>query len=295
MRVRHVWFCLLIACAAAAGQVLPGVQNSAGVQVVVAEEDAEPVLHVLLPGDQAVAIKVIFPEHVTGRKHGGTEGEQLYLYRPGRNGAAPKWRTAGRSIEYESDLKEKMHLLARATLEEDGVLFHYELQNRSGVDYDMITAVTDPRMLSILHDVRLERTYVHHKDGFDLLASETPQRLTMPLDQWLPSRYLASYTWPVPTQRVERRSDGITYYNKSRAVDEPMIATLSTDHRWVIASLAKTTGNVWSNPELTCQHVDPAVSLPAGGTAVIEVKMLIFKGTLEQALEKVRSQRDSLR
>jgi hypothetical protein len=74
-----------------------------------------------------------------------------------------------------------------------------------------------------------------------------------------------------------------------------MIVTLSADRKWVVASFAKTTGNVWSNPELTCQHVDPAPPLPAGGVAVIEVKVLIFRGTLDQALEKVRSQRDSLR
>jgi len=83
------------------------------------------------------------------------------------------------------------------------------------------------------------------QDGFDLLASETPSRLTMPIKQWLPSRYLASFTWPVPQQRIEVR-DGITHYNKSRAVDEPLIATLPTDGKWVVASFARTTGNVWS-------------------------------------------------
>jgi hypothetical protein len=149
-------------------------------------------------------------------------------------------------------------------------------------------------MTGNLHDVRLERTYVHHKEGFDLLASETPGRLTMPLDQWLPSRYLDSYTWPVPTLRVDRRADGITYYNKSRVVDEPLIATISSDGKWVVASFTKTTGNVWSNPELTCQHVDPEEPLPPAGKAVIEVKILIFKGTLDQVLQKVRSQRASL-
>jgi hypothetical protein len=90
----------------------------------------------------------------------------------------------------------------------------------------------------------LERTYVHHEDGFDLLASETPSRLNMRLNQWLPSRYLASFTWPVPRQQVEHRGDGITYYNKSRPVDEALIATLSTDRKWIVASFARTTGNV---------------------------------------------------
>ena len=120
-------------------------------------------------------------------------------------------------------------MLARVTLDDDGVRFHYEFANRSNNTYELIYAPTDPRLTSIFHDIRLERTYVHHGDGFDLLASETPGRLTMPLNQWLPARYLASFTWPIPAKRIERRDDGITYYNKSRPVDQPVIATLSTD------------------------------------------------------------------
>ena len=89
-------------------------------------------------------------------------------------------------------------MLARATLQDDGVLFHYEFENRSGVDYTMITAVTDPRMTGVFHDVRLERTYVHRKDGFALLAAETPDRLTMPLSQWLPLRYGTRIPGPCP-------------------------------------------------------------------------------------------------
>ena len=44
--------------------------------------------------------------------------------------------------------------------------------------YDLVWAIVDPRLTSVFHDVRLERTYVHHADSFDLLASETPNRLT---------------------------------------------------------------------------------------------------------------------
>jgi hypothetical protein len=58
------------------------------------------------------------------------------------------------------------------------VRFRYEVRNESRATYDMIYAPTDPRLTSIFHDARLERTYFHHADGFDLLASETPRRLT---------------------------------------------------------------------------------------------------------------------
>jgi hypothetical protein len=293
----HVTCLLLVSCPLVVhGQLPTAIQNASGLRLLVAGENTQPTLQIVLPGhpDSDRAIEVIFPEHVTARKQGSADSEQLYLFRPGHQGEPPRWRQLQRSIEYEKDFTGGVHMLARATLEPDGVLFHYEFLNRSNVTYDMIYAVTDPRLTSIFHDPRLERTYVHHPEGFDLLASETPARLTMPLDRWLPARYLDSFTWPVPPKLVDRRDDGITYYNKSRAVDQPFIATLSNDRKWVIASFTRTTGNVWSNPELTCQHVDPQTSLAPGQRVALEVKILVFQGSLDHALQKAIAQRAAL-
>ncbi len=278
-------------------QGTPVLQNAAGLKLLVAEENTAPTLRIVLPGhpDSDRAIEVIFPEHVTVRQHGSEEGEHLYLFQPGLLGEPPDWKRVGQSLQYEKDFASGIHMLARATLEDDGVLFHFDFVNRSSIAYDLVWAPIDPRLTSIFHDVRLERTYVHHRDGFDLLASETPERLTMPLSEWLPARYLASFTWPVPPKRVERRADGITYYNKSRVVDEPLVATLSTDRKWIVASFTRTTGNVWSNPELTCQHVDPQSSLAPGQQAIWEVKILIVQGSLDEMLQKVISQRGALK
>ena len=272
------------------------VGNANRMRLVVASENSDPTLQIILPGhsESDRTIEVLFPEHVTVRKQGETEGKHLYLFRPGNHGEQPVWQQVAQSLQYEKDFEGGLHMLARATLEDDGVRFRYEFANRSKATYEMIYAPTDPRLTSIFHDVRLERTYVHHKDGFDLLASETPSRLKMPLDHWLPVRYLASFTWPVPPQRVERRNDGITYYNKSRAVDEPLVATLSTDGKWVVASFARTTGNVWSNPDLTCQHVDQQIPLAPGATGAMETKTLVFPGSLGDVLQKVNAQRQTL-
>jgi len=239
------------------------IQNAAGLQLLVATENTDPTLRITLPGG-AASFPVLFPEHVTSVKHGSNDGERLYMFSPGERGQRPQWRRVGSSLEYERDFPGDIHLLARATLEEDGVRLRYEFTNRSAVAYDNIYAPTDPRLTGILHDERLERTYVHHANGFDLLASETPDRLTMPLDQWLPARYLAQLTAPIPAERVQHRDDGITYYYKSRPVDQPFIATRSTDGKWIVASFARVAGNVWSNPELTCQHVDGTSPLAPG-------------------------------
>jgi hypothetical protein len=279
---------------AASGQST--VRNAAGL-LVFAPVSTEPRLRIVLPGsvESDRSIEVLVPEHVTAVKQGSTTAEQLYMFRPGAERQPATWRQVGQALEYQRDLPGGAKFLARATVEDDGVRFLYELTNSSSVAFNMITAVTDPRLTGIFHDVRLERTYVHHKDGLDLLASEVPERLTMPMEKWLPARVLASVTWPVPAERRERREGGLTHYNKSRAADLPFVATRSTDNAWVVASFARQAGNVWSNPELTCQHVDPQTSLPAGQRAVIEVKLLIIRGSMQDALDTAVRQRGSLK
>ena len=274
---------------------IESIRNKAGMQLMVAEENTQPTLRIVLPGHPTSdrAIEIIFPEHLTVRPRGNTDATQLYMFQPGQFGDAPKWKRSKRSLEYEKNIPGKVHMLARATLEEDGVRFHFELRNQSDITYDLVLAVLDPRLTSEFYDVRLERTYVHHADGFDLLASETPGRLTMPTNEWLPARYLASFTWPVPAKLVDRR-DGITYYNKSRKVDAPFIATFSKDKSWVIASFTHNTGNVWSNPELTCQHVDPQAALSPGEEAILETKILVIRGLLDDVFKMAMRQLDSL-
>ena len=272
------------------------IRNKAGMQLMVAEENTQPTLRIVLPGHPTSdrAIEIIFPEHLTVRPRGNTDATQLYMFQPGQFGDAPKWKRSKRSLEYEKNIPGKVHMLARATLEEDGVRFHFTIRNQSDITYDLIYVPIDPRLTSEFYDDRLERTYVHHADGFDLLASETPGRLTMPLNEWLPARYLTSFTWPVPSKLVDRRDDGITYYNKSRKVDAPFIATFSKDKSWVIASFTHKTGNVWSNPELTCQHVDPQAALSPGEEAILETKILVIRGLLDDVFRMAMRQLDSL-
>jgi len=272
------------------------VRSQSGLQML-APVSTEPRLRIVLP-DSATpdsSIEVLVPEHVTAVKQGSATAEQLYLFRPGAEPNAPAWRRKGPALEYQRTLPGPVLFTARATLENDGVRFLYEFANASAVVFSMITAVTDPRLTGIFHDVRLERTYVHHQDGFDLLASEVPERLTMPLEKWLPARVLSSFTWPIPAERREAREGGLTHYNKSRAVDLPFIATRSSDGTWVVASVSRDAGNVWSNPELTCQHVDPQTPLQPGQRAAIEVKLLVLRGSLNDALEHAVRQRGSLK
>ena len=107
---------------------IPGTINSiSGLRLMVVG-NSQPTLRIVLPGsaESDRTIEVIFPEHVTARRQGREDSEQLYLFRPGSRGERPKWRQVGQSLEYEMDLAGAVELLARATLEDDGVRFHYE-------------------------------------------------------------------------------------------------------------------------------------------------------------------------
>ena len=82
-------------------QASPAVQNASGMRLVVADENSYPTLRVVLPGhpDSDKTIEVIFPEHVTVRHVGDTEGKHLFLFQPGQHGDRPAWRQVGRSLQ----------------------------------------------------------------------------------------------------------------------------------------------------------------------------------------------------
>src|SRR3954464_9015389 len=93
-------------CRRASSQVSPplGVRNGAGMQLMVAEENSQPTLRIVLPGHPPSdrAVEILFPEHVTVRPQGYADTHQLYMFQPGQAGDRPTWRRSERSLEYES-------------------------------------------------------------------------------------------------------------------------------------------------------------------------------------------------
>lgn len=287
---RLLFIALLMLGRAALSQEISLTDPASGLRLIVINKNY-PLLKVLLPGQAASerGIEIEFPEHVTGRNMQTSNMEHLYLVTNGdRNKRTlPTWKTEGKALVYETAFNGNINMTARAVLDATGVRYTYRLTNHSNTAYQNLQAVTCVKLYSAFADTLLERTYVHHPDGFDLLASETPQRLTMPLNKWLPCRYLVPYTWPVADKRIEKDEDGITRYHKSRKVDKPFIATLSHDRQWVAATFTAHTGNLWTNPERSCQHADPAIDLKPGETQTLALQTFIFKGTLNQVLQKV--------
>jgi hypothetical protein len=83
----------------ASAQVSPtlSVRNRVGMQLMVAEENSQPTLRMVLPGHPTSdrAIEILFPEHVTVRSRGSSGAHQLYLFQPGQVGERPTWRCCG--------------------------------------------------------------------------------------------------------------------------------------------------------------------------------------------------------
>lgn len=277
---------IAVAFAARAQSPALSVSTTSGLRLHTIVADAQPALALQIPGYDTTtpAIRILFPEHVTVVPH-GAEPRHLYLHDapPRAVAEAPRWLQRGDTLGYERQLADDVQLSARAILAPDGIRIRYVLTNHSSRDFDAATVVTDPRMLGALHDAKLERTWVHLSSGFELLASETPVTPARG-----PARYLASYAWPIPAQRAEHRADGITYFTKSRRVDAPFIATTSVDGQWVVASYSRDAGNVWSNPDLTCQHVDPSAPLAAGATATLDIRLIVLRGGVQDAFARAR-------
>src|SRR5436305_12846840 len=83
------------------------VRNSVGMQLMVAEENNQPTLRIVLPGHPTSdrAIEILFLEHVTVRPRRSTDANQLYLSQPGQSGERPVRRRSDGAIEYERNIR----------------------------------------------------------------------------------------------------------------------------------------------------------------------------------------------
>jgi hypothetical protein len=91
--------------------------RASALRLIVADRN-NPTLAIVLPAHPQSdrSIEVVFPEHVTAKRHGSSEPEHLYLSTGGQQVQKPVWRQTGNSLEYERDLSGGIHFLATATL-----------------------------------------------------------------------------------------------------------------------------------------------------------------------------------
>jgi hypothetical protein len=265
-----------------------------GLRLIAAQHRRSPVLNLLIPGqpDATRGIEIECPEHVWGRRQGEAEACRLHqgALDAGEHGAPVSWRRDDDRHRCELPCADGISLTITATLERDGLRLAYDFANAGAVDFAEVQAVTCVQMHDAFADRRLERTWIHHHEGFALLADGMRERVHMPLAEWLPCRWLAPFRWPVahlPSEIV----DGIRRNHVQRAIDEPFIITGAQDGAWLAATCTRECGNVWSNPERTCHHADPSAPLAPGRQARVEVKIFVVQSDLQAVLDLVRAER----
>jgi hypothetical protein len=270
------------------------IQNVTGVRVKPTGDATRPVLNVWLPGQAAPSAIIEFPEHAWGKANLTDEPSWFYhLYRqdPQFRGRG-SWTSSGNTLRYALDLPSGARIRGVASLAVDGLTLEYEI-TWNGRTLAEVQAPTCIKLYRPFTDVFLERTYTHHADGLELLASDTPERLSRNAEEWLPCRYLARCEPPSisPQQRVERQPDGVIRYTKLKLADAPFIATESAPAGWVAATHALNCPTVWTNPARTCHHADASSALRPGAPARLGAKLYLVRGTVNDAWAVVRKNR----
>ena len=196
--------------------------------------------------------------------------------------------TVQRSSRLHHDHNAGYVLRSQATLQADGLDIVHEVSHKSILRHAAMEAVTCVKLYRPFSDVFLDRTYVHHADGLDLIAAETKERTSKSAEEWLPCRYMAMVSkngWR-GEYRVEKL-DGVTRYFKAKPVDAAFLATESATGNWTAATFARDCASIFTNPARTCHHVDPEARGIANGQASLRRKVYLFKGQAQEAWRHV--------
>jgi hypothetical protein len=247
-----------------------------------------------------VAAAVIeLPEHAWRKEN--QSDQQAWFYKmytsdPALRGQRVEWSKKGNTLSYAMSTASGFRLNCQATLDDEGVAIEYEIVSISVPQVAAAQAVTCVKLYRPFTDVFLERTYVHHREGIEQIAAETPDRLRKNAEEWLPCRYIVRVGKDAPASpyRVENQ-DGVTRYFKSRAVDVPFLATESEPRGWTAATHTLTADSLFTNPARTCHHTDPIVLAIADGRPRLGLKVYMVRGTPEDAWKVVAKRQRELK
>jgi hypothetical protein len=226
------------------------------------------------------------PEHAWRKEQPADEQSwfyKMYTSDPNLRGEVT-WLKDANTLSYSMKTPSGFSLNSKASLEADGVAITHEVTSTATSNLTVVEAPTCVKLYRPFTDIFLERTYVHHPEGLQLIASETPDRLAKNAEEWLPCRYVVLCGKKAARPgRLTERLDGVTRYFKSRVADVAFIATESQPRGWVAAPHGIDCPSVFTNPARTCHHADSRVQSSSNGKALLRLKVYLIKGTLKDA------------
>jgi hypothetical protein len=251
-----------------------------GVTVRAVGSRSGPMLELVLPGRQTASAVVELPEHAWGRRTASSEQIWFYsLYGKERARATAAWRLDGESLTYTMETP-LVRMTARAAFQGARLDIAYTISNPSQESYAAVMATTCVKLFRPFTDVFLERTFVRQGNRLALIAADTPERLDMNAEQWLPCRYIARTSGPPLDQGARvRREEGVTKYTTRQFIDAPFLVTTSSPAGWTAATFARDAESVFTNPARTCHHADVIRPLPAGTSVQLSSHVVISPGS----------------
>jgi hypothetical protein len=267
--------------------------NALGCRVVLRSTDLLPVLDIFLPGlEHHRSIVIEVPEHAWYRTAPSARQTWIVEQSPGTRPLAPfTWETHSTWAGCTVVLSSGFSIGVIIAVDDRSVDITYKLISTLPMAIYEARISTCVKLYRPFMDIFLERTFIHGTMGIDLLAAETPTRLNMNAEEWLPCRYIASSfpSSPLPsTARVSEEEHAVHYFRQGPA-DASFIATEATCSKWVAASYARTPSYIWTNPARTCHHLDWGVSLSETGIGEISQRLYILRGTAQDVWDLIRS------
>jgi SH3-like domain-containing protein len=258
------------------------VASGSGLRMERHGDPQRPAVSLFLPETKYPSAIIEMPEHAWRKEK--ADGEQAWFYKMYTSDRALRgdvtWLNEGSTLSFSMKTPSGFVLNTKASLEVDGIAITHEVISNSVPQLAAVEATTCVKLYRPFTDVFLERTYVHHPEGLELIASETADRFEKNAEEWLPCRYIARVGKNAPpgAYRAER-VDGVTKYFKSRAADAAFLATESHPGGWTAATHAVNCESVFTNPARTCHHADPRALAITDGRAVLQLKVYVLKGT----------------
>jgi len=205
-----------------------------------------------------------------------------------------QWQGDEKMLSYTMDFDNGMSLTSSAQVIKTGIILTHKLRNNTSLNlkelkmWNCVQLTTAPN----LHDPLMERTHVLVDNKFKLIRQLVPKFKPWSLSESNLPHFFRAFTanehrWykeddnphtsPHPGY-PDDPSKAITTWQVIPLINTAVLATVSKDTRWGIATYSSDSDSVFTNATNTCHHADAAInSCPAGKTMMISNRILLFE------------------
>jgi len=218
-----------------------------------------------------------------------------------------QWQGDKKNLSYTMNFDNGMSLTSNAQVIGTDIVLTHKLHNGTSLDLKELKMWNCVQLTtaSNLHDPLMERTHVLVDNTFKLIRQLVPDFEPWPLSESAKPHFFRAFrkdghrwyedddnphTSPHPGY-PDDPSKAITTWQVIPPIDTAIIATVSKDSNWGIATYSNDSENIFTNAVNTCHHADAAIdTCGAGDTATISNRVLLFEGDLSDIVPIITNQ-----